>query len=178
MQNLIAIYMADRTCGEACWGAHQDVCKCSCAGRNHGIHRVEGEDQPTRTRRVQGRRYRLYAVAERRIVDEIESAVNCPNFWTEREHRRYNHNGAIAQRGTGHMAKWAEFENVPRNHIGAWVRDDYTDEFVESCVAEYRAGRLTYYKASAVRHADSGRCLGDDCYACVNHDRNIAELTA
>lgn len=26
-------------CGPACWEARDDVCKCSCGGRNHGVHR-------------------------------------------------------------------------------------------------------------------------------------------
>ena len=170
--------LTDQTCGEACWAAREDVCRCSCSGLNHGIHRVEGADQPTRTRRIQGTTYRLYAVADRDVASEIEAAVNCPNFWRRREDRTYNHNGAIAQRGTGRMAKWPEFQNVPRGHVGAWIRDHYTDEFVETCVSDYRAGKLAYYRAAVDKHAASGTCLADDCYACVYQERTIAELTA
>jgi len=30
-------------CGPACWEAREEVCRCSCGGVNHGIHRHDGE---------------------------------------------------------------------------------------------------------------------------------------
>jgi hypothetical protein len=51
------------TCGEACWEAKEDVCKCSCNGKNHGI-RKRGEN-PIRTKRVKGHLYYLQMVGNR-----------------------------------------------------------------------------------------------------------------
>lgn len=37
---LEALY-TEHTCGDACWHAHEDICRCSCGGRNHGCLRKE-----------------------------------------------------------------------------------------------------------------------------------------
>lgn len=49
----------EATCGEDCWGAREDVCRCSCRGRNHGVLRSADGVRPSRTRRIKDRRYRL-----------------------------------------------------------------------------------------------------------------------
>ena len=56
------VILTDATCGEACWRAREDVCRCSCGGANHGIQRSGEGEQPTRTRRVKGERYELAAI--------------------------------------------------------------------------------------------------------------------
>ena len=57
--DLIAI-LTEATCGEACWTAVHDVCRCSCGGANHGIRQRGGEAE--RTCKVGSNRYRLIAV--------------------------------------------------------------------------------------------------------------------
>ena len=54
--------LTDATCGDACWAAREDICRCSCDGENHGITRTANGERPTRTRRVKAHRYRLLAV--------------------------------------------------------------------------------------------------------------------
>ena len=49
------------TCGEACWHAREDVCRCSCGGRNHGCLR-DGNTQPDRVCRKGQYIYKLLAV--------------------------------------------------------------------------------------------------------------------
>lgn len=61
-QSVIQAIMSERTCGEACWEAREDICRCSCGGRNHGIYRTTGT-RPERTRKLNGYRYQLVAVA-------------------------------------------------------------------------------------------------------------------
>jgi len=61
MQKL-ATYVEERTCGEACWQAREDICRCSCFGKNHGVLRGEDGLRPTRTRRAAGYVYVLHAV--------------------------------------------------------------------------------------------------------------------
>ena len=50
------------TCGEACWRAREDVCRCYCGGANHGVLRSGNGERPTRTRRVGRHVYELEAV--------------------------------------------------------------------------------------------------------------------
>ena len=52
----------DATCGDACWHAREDICRCSCGGRNHGILRSAKGTRPARTRRIRTDRYELAAV--------------------------------------------------------------------------------------------------------------------
>ena len=52
------------TCGEACWHAHEDVCKCSCGGKNHGALRTPNGTQPVRTRQIDGETYQLAGIGE------------------------------------------------------------------------------------------------------------------
>ena len=59
---LMTAIRAPQTCAEQCWHAKQDLCRCSCAGQNHGCLLVDGQPVPGRTRRVQETRYRLAAV--------------------------------------------------------------------------------------------------------------------
>ena len=49
------------TCGEACWCAEGDVCRCSCHGKNHACLR-DGGTRPERTSRRKSYVYKLYAV--------------------------------------------------------------------------------------------------------------------
>jgi len=49
------------TCGEACWHAREDVCRCSCGGRNHGCLR-DGNTQPDRVCRKGQYIYKLLTV--------------------------------------------------------------------------------------------------------------------
>ena len=80
--------MTDATCGDACWAAREDICRCSCGGNNHGITRTANGVAPVRTRRVKDHRYQLLAVESYisgpgharieslRPMEKLESAVN------------------------------------------------------------------------------------------------------
>ena len=54
--------LTDQTCGEACWHAAEDICQCSCGGKNHACLRGKDGDQPVRSRRIQGIAYTMAAV--------------------------------------------------------------------------------------------------------------------
>ena len=54
--------MTMTTCSDACWYAREDVCRCNCGGKNHGVLRSGKGEQPARTRRVKHARYELIAV--------------------------------------------------------------------------------------------------------------------
>ncbi len=61
MSTLIA-YLTEQTCGESCWHAREDICRCSCNGKNHGCLRDSGGERPVRSSRIDGYMYQLHAV--------------------------------------------------------------------------------------------------------------------
>ena len=65
MNAYVHAILSDITCGEACWCAKEDVCRCSCGGKNHGILRTPDGVQPIRQAKIDGYRYELLAVGER-----------------------------------------------------------------------------------------------------------------
>lgn len=68
--------LTSQTCGEACWHAEEDVCRCSCGGRNHGCLKVEGGKRPVRTARIDGERYKLAAVGLRKDITPAAYEAN------------------------------------------------------------------------------------------------------
>jgi hypothetical protein len=58
----IAVAITETTCGEACWSAREDICRCSCIGKNHGVTRTPAGVTPVRTRKLNGHAYQLLAV--------------------------------------------------------------------------------------------------------------------
>ena len=69
--------LSDKTCGDACWRAREDVCRCACRGHNHGILRTADGAQPVRTRRIGGYVYELLAV-EVPVPDTCRAATMRP----------------------------------------------------------------------------------------------------
>ena len=68
---LMAALFTDSTCGDACWSAREDICRCSCGGRNHGIDRRAGE-RPERMKRKGNARYRLIAITDYSTAKNME----------------------------------------------------------------------------------------------------------
>jgi len=60
--NLIKTILTGHTCGESCWRAEEDICRCSCGGKNHGCLRTADGVRPERTSRIKGYMYKLIAV--------------------------------------------------------------------------------------------------------------------
>lgn len=73
-RTVIAI-MTSQTCGEACWHAREEVCRCSCGGKNHGCL-SHGGQRPERTSRIDGHLYKLQAVGLRSDIYGEAERIN------------------------------------------------------------------------------------------------------
>lgn len=71
-QHITSIF-SDITCGAGCWEAKEDVCRCSCGGRNHGIHLRGGSAE--RTAKIDGKRYKLLQVGKHRDLSKAGGAL-------------------------------------------------------------------------------------------------------
>jgi hypothetical protein len=63
-QSIIQAMITEQTCGEMCWHAKEDICRCSCGGRNHGVLRTQDGIQPDRTSKIDGDMYTLIGVSK------------------------------------------------------------------------------------------------------------------
>ena len=63
IERAIAAVLTGATCSTACWEAREEICRCSCGGRNHGIAK-QGQRGP-RTCKAGRARYELVAVVAR-----------------------------------------------------------------------------------------------------------------
>jgi hypothetical protein len=66
----MAALMSDQTCGEACWHAREDICRCSCGGLNHGCLKDKNGKTPARSAKIDGFPYVLKAVGRRELYSE------------------------------------------------------------------------------------------------------------
>jgi len=126
---LIAIF-TDATCGDACWHAVEDVCRCSCGGKNHGCLRTAEGVRPTRTSKIDGHRYELKAVGPKVWVEgrKINNAAPRRSISTCGYTYRweYTDKGAPARvkpASKDQLAKWPELAgareaiaNLPERH--------------------------------------------------------------
>lgn len=70
----IVAFFTDQTCGEACWSAREEVCRCECGGRNHGINK-RGQNG-VRASKINGYRYELMAVGKYpELLAEVEKII-------------------------------------------------------------------------------------------------------
>lgn len=68
--------LTSQTCGEPCWHAREEICRCSCGGRNHGCLLVPGGEAPERTAKIDGDRYTLIAVGLWKDLIAEAKAIN------------------------------------------------------------------------------------------------------
>lgn len=68
--------LTSQTCGEPCWHAREEICRCSCGGRNHGCLLIPGGEAPERMAKIDGERYKLAGVGLHRDLIEQAQALN------------------------------------------------------------------------------------------------------
>jgi hypothetical protein len=83
-QTILQAMVTEQTCGDACWHAREDICHCSCSGKNHGCLRTEDGQQPNRTRKIKGGMYQLIAV-ESIIEGSCRAETTHPIYQLERD---------------------------------------------------------------------------------------------
>ena len=125
---------ADITCGEACWHARDEVCRCSCNGRNHGCLNVAGAEKPTRTAKIDGERWTLAGVTDTRETSALISRAREMNgakgitflfAHSARTHYGYSPAAIIRPATKSALAGWAELSAFKASPCGAtllWVR--------------------------------------------------------
>ena len=52
-------FLTEHSCGPNCWEAREEVCRCSCGGRNHGCMRTGTGECPKRQAKIDGVLYEL-----------------------------------------------------------------------------------------------------------------------
>lgn len=76
----IVAFLTLATCGEGCWHALEDVCRCSCGGKNHGCLKTASGISPMRMAKIDGFMYQLKAFGKYRDLygkaNEINLASN------------------------------------------------------------------------------------------------------
>ncbi len=102
--------LTENTCGEACWCAREEICRCSCGGKNHGILRTPEGTQPVRTSKIDGYRYELLAVGKREeLHDQIKRLMaSLPirsEQWAESNH--YVYHWEYTEKGSPIRVKYA-----------------------------------------------------------------------
>jgi hypothetical protein len=64
-RRVVISVLTSMTCGEPCWHAVEDICRCSCGGKNHGCLTTADGKQPVRASKIDGERYKLAGVGLR-----------------------------------------------------------------------------------------------------------------
>lgn len=127
-------FITGTTCGEACWSAREESCRCSCGGANHGCDR-DGTERPERTAKINGYRYRLALidndyVAVARAAYEINTA-NHPTIRGRWNGRTTVGEAAMQKTASEAQMKWdvlAPYRDQRRRPQILWVREDAITE--------------------------------------------------
>lgn len=110
LEGLLAV-ITGTTCGEACWHAREDVCRCSCGGKNHGCLRDANGERPLRTSKIDGVRYELRGVGGdvEKQAQAINAAAGIPYHYahTARDHYGYTPE-AVMRPPTKSQWNWPE----------------------------------------------------------------------
>jgi len=123
---LVAI-LTGHTCGDACWHAREEICRCSCGGKNHGILRTANGVRPVRTRKIDGNFYELVAICipgtsnaeEKRISDERFPGLDWCGYGDYRPEKTMP---VLARKISESQAKWPEVQAIEGATYLIWAR--------------------------------------------------------
>lgn len=131
----MATALTGATCGEACWRAQEEICRCSCGGRNHGCDRTG--DRPYRTCRVKYHTYRMIAVLPDgyRAGENIggqgggwyQARIQASELTRSLPEHMYGFEPVFERRASESAMKWPELEayraDTERPYL-IWARED------------------------------------------------------
>ena len=101
--------ITDATCGEACWEAREDICRCSCGGKNHGTSR-DGII-PERTSKIDSYRYKLIAVGSYEVETQgRELSKAAGEFYIYHCLRQRGKPYRLKAASKSQLARWHELE--------------------------------------------------------------------
>ena len=101
--------LTDATCGEACWTAKEELCKCSCGGHNHGCLNSPEGITPKRTCKIDGFRYELIGIGKYSEICKEGERINKEGTYTYYYHG--TEPGALARvkaASSVQVANWTE----------------------------------------------------------------------
>ncbi len=127
MGTLEMAILTGTTCGEACWHAREEICRCSCGGKNHGCLRTQDGEQPVRTCKIDGERFELRGVGdvEREAIDLNKAAgIQYHYAHTAREHYGYKPAALIRPASKAQLDRWPELK-AERERIADLPRYDW-----------------------------------------------------
>ncbi len=75
-RRVLVAFLSDITCGEPCWHAKEEICRCSCGGKNHGCLLNADGSRPVRTAKIDGQVYELAAVGSHRDLIGEAGKIN------------------------------------------------------------------------------------------------------
>lgn len=110
----IIAFLSEATCGEACWEAREDVCRCSCGGKNHGCMRTADGTRPTRTAKIDGLRYELKAVG--RDLYKEATAINRAAPERKSYDGRYSYSWNENEKGAP-----ARLKRATKDQVAKWL---------------------------------------------------------
>lgn len=113
-------FLTETTCGESCWHAKEEICRCSCGGKNHGILKTASGEQPTRQCKIDGRRYELLSVGTRIEIcvqeTELYAAIGKSASW----HKSYLGEYIVKYATIQQCEKWVELSEFKGLEYRDW----------------------------------------------------------
>lgn len=116
--NPLAAILTGHTCGEACWHARDEVCHCSCGGKNHGILRTKDGTRPERTCKKNGQFYTLagvapsYIEAEKMLREVLDTSFPGLDWCAYGEYRDCSTMPVLSRKASISALKWKEVQAV------------------------------------------------------------------
>lgn len=129
--SLLYAIITGATCGDGCWHAREEICRCSCGGKNHGILRDANGKQPQRTCKIDGNFYELVGVIPasahwRDVALEVTTVINerFPNLdsFAYGNYRQEKTMPVVDRKVSASQSKWPEVVAVPNAARLIWSR--------------------------------------------------------
>lgn len=133
--DFVSSILTEQTCGEACWEAREEICRCSCGGKNHGCLREKNSKQPNRSAKIDGFPYVLKAVGC--VKDIMSAAREINNAAGTRETIKISDTRAYqypwTEKDKGAPARVKKATDAQRHYwdeLSAWAEDNLSNTYV------------------------------------------------